>query len=117
MNDAIPPTPRSPWRNRAISAPMSKSATWTRTVIARRPSAAGHRREDRDFVAIRNRLRSLDEPMVDGEAGGTVRRELVRPCAAAVAQPAEDGVDGRRAVVEYQRFAGVAERLAKPREI
>src|SRR5438045_5450233 len=99
MNDAIAPTLRSPWRNRAISAPMSKSAACTRTVIARRPSAAGHRREDRDFVAVRYGLRSRDEPMVDGEADGAVRCQLLRPRTAAVAQRAEDGVDRRRAVV------------------
>src|SRR6476646_7008978 len=99
MNDAIAPTLRSPWRNRAISAAMSKSAVCTRTVIARRPSAARHRREDRDLVALGDGLRSLGEPMVDGEADGAVRRQLVRPCATAAAQCADDRVDGRRVVV------------------
>src|SRR6185312_4106561 len=115
MNATTAPTLRSAARKRAISAPASKSSTWTLTAIA---SGAGHRREDRHFVAVGERMLGADEALVDGEADGASRRKLGRKCAAARAQRCDDRRDRRRVVRrQLERLADGRERFAQPREV
>src|SRR6476646_1273796 len=57
MKAATAPTPPSPWRRAATSAPRSKSSLRieTRADDMRTPSASSQRREEADFVAVAER--------------------------------------------------------------
>src|SRR5271170_3476197 len=86
---ATPPMPWSPLAIRSSSIPTSKSSRCTRIIAL----ASGHRREQRDLVAVADPVVAPDIFLVDRDADDRQVLQCLGVTAAAPAQPFEKPLD------------------------
>src|SRR5579862_8113287 len=99
---ASAPTSLRPRVIASSSRPVSKSASWMRTVGTLAP---GHRREECDLVAGFHRRGEVRHLLVDGDAPRFSGREGLAPQAVTIAKLVDERRDRRAALVQRELLA------------
>src|SRR5579863_6448089 len=110
---ATPPMRVLPRLSASNSAPTSKSSRCTRII----GSPSGHRREERDLVAVRERMAAPDIIVIDRDADRLGFRERLAPAGAARPQPLDKARDIAHLGGQHHLLLGDADARAQPGEI
>src|SRR5437870_4052644 len=114
---ATPPTPWSPAASRSSSTPVSKSSRCTRIICSASVLAPSYGREQRDLVALADRMVAPDIVLVHRDPDNREVAQCLGVTGAASAQPFEEPRDVAHSRRQRQLLLGLPDTRPQPGEI